>query len=59
MKFLKNLLSDNRGDTHLERIIIIAIAFVGGALLIAAIIAAIKGGFPSGIDWNIHEYLGE
>lgn len=59
IKFLKDLLSDNKADMHAERIIIIAIAFVAGAALIAGIVLAITHYFPGGMDSNIHQYLGD
>lgn len=58
MQKIKEILCDNRADMNMERMIIIVIAFVCGGLLIAAIWTALSTHFPSGIDTNIHDYLG-
>ena len=57
MKFLKKILSDNRADMHMERLIIIVIAFVAGAIFIGGIIMALRGNFHNGMQTHIHEYL--
>lgn len=57
MKFLKELLSDNRADLHMERMIGVVIAFVAGGLLIGAILYALSSHYAAGLDSNIHGYL--
>lgn len=58
MHKIRKILCDNRADMNMERMITIVIAFVCGALLVAAIWSALSTYFPSGIDTNIHDYLG-
>ena len=61
MKFIseiKRVLSDNSADLHMERMVTIAIAFVAGGRLIAAIWLALKEHYAPGVNANIHDYLG-
>lgn len=57
MKLLKQHLFDNHADTHMERMIGIAIAFVAGGLLVLGIMSALEQHYAPGIDSNIHSYL--
>lgn len=57
MKLLKQHLSDNHADTHMERMIGIAIAFVAGGLLVLGIISALDNHYATGLNSNIHSYL--
>ena len=57
MKLLKQHLKDNSGDLHMERVIVIAIAFVIGALLVAAVLYGVKTHFGAGIRDYIGDYL--
>ncbi|MBQ8806225.1 MAG: hypothetical protein IJZ68_07035 [Bacteroidaceae bacterium] len=57
MKLLKQHLSDNHADLHMERMIGIAIAFVAGGLMIVGIMSALHKHYATGLDSNIHSYL--
>lgn len=57
MKLLKQHLSDNRADLHMERMIGIAIAFIAGGLMIIGIMTALDAHYANGMNSNIHSYL--
>ena len=57
MKYITQLLSDNRAELNLERMITIAIAFVCGALLVYGVASALYEYYAPGMDGNIHSYL--
>lgn len=57
MKLLKEHLFDNHADTHMERMIGIAIAFIAGGLLVLGIMSALDQHYATGLDSNIHSYL--
>jgi hypothetical protein len=57
MARIKQHLMDNRGDTNMEHLMIIVIAFVAGALLVAAVWSALQSGYSNGLENNIQDYL--
>ena len=58
MKHLTNrLLRNNSGEIGLDHLILIAIAFVAGAILVAAVIAIVADGYPRGISDRISDWL--
>lgn len=57
MKRIKDHLCNNSGVLGIDRMIIIVIAFVAGAILIAAVIAAIIDGYEPGVGDRIHDIL--
>jgi hypothetical protein len=57
MKLIKQHLSDNHADLHMERMIGIAIAFVAGGLMIVGIMTALDKHYATGMESNIHSYL--
>ncbi len=54
---IKSHLRDNSGDTNLQMVILIAIAFVVGAIIIAAIFAIINANFEPGMTHKIKSWL--
>ena len=54
---IKKTVYNNAGDEHLSRMIIIAIAFVGIGIIIAAVVSAINSGYPQGVQNNIIDIL--
>lgn len=57
MRQIKRHLKNNHGDESMERLVIIAIAFIAGALLIAAVWSAISTSFVPGLGNNIKDWL--
>jgi hypothetical protein len=57
MKLIKQQLSDNSAEVHMERMVVIAIAFIAGALMVAAVWFALSKYFPEGMESNIHDWM--
>ena len=57
MHIIKRMLSDNSGDVNMEHMIIIAIAFLAGAILIGAVWTSVSQNFPDGMSSSINEFL--
>ena len=57
MKKLNKILTNHLGSANMEQMVIIVIAFVAGALLIAAIWSALNGGFSDGMNTQINDFL--
>ena len=56
-KILSEHLKNNSGEGNMNAIIIIAIAFVAGTLLIVAVVSAIKGYYNNGVNDIINDIM--
>ena len=54
---ISSQLRDNHGDEHISRTILIAIAFVAGGILLAAVFYAVVKYYPGGIGDRISDIL--
>ena len=53
----KRLLKDHSGSTDIERVIILAIAFVIGTALVMAVAGALRQYFGSGMHAHVADWL--
>ncbi len=58
IKALINTMKDNSGDTNIQKLILILIAFVAGGLLVTAIIFALGAHYGSGTGNMINDIMG-
>ena len=57
LKRCKRILTDNSGDTSMQMMIIMLIAFVAGAILLAAIFGAFDNLFGNGTSNKITDIM--